>query len=145
MVEPRVPLDAHVVPDDDYAILVLSGRVHDGCAETLKAALLASEKHDHGHIIVDVRHLEGMTREAVKALLWELGRAFDDGRSLRLVVRDAQQQRSLNNLGLTGMLPVHPTLADAMTAVDTVATAQLATAHVIDLDIEASEPRRPPS
>ena len=135
-------LDAFVVEDFDYAILVLNGEVHEGCAPVLRSALLASEKHDHGHIIVDVRHVERVNREAVKALLWELGRAFDDGRTMRLVVRDEHQQRYLNGLGLAGMLPVHATLADAMTAVDTVETAQLATEHVIDIDMHVGDDAR---
>lgn len=135
---PGAPLDAHVVADYDYAVLVLSGAVTPGCAGALRTALLESEKHDHGHVIVDVRHVEGMNREAVKALLWELGRAFDEGRTLRLVVRDDYQKRYLNSLGLAGMLPVHPSIADAMSAVDAVQTAQLATEHVIKLDVEAA-------
>src|SRR6478735_9617011 len=138
---PGSTLDAHVVNDDAYAILVLSGTVSAGCAWQLKDALLASEKHDHGHVIVDVRHVQGMTREAVKVLLWELGRAFDDGRTLRLVVRDAHQKLSLDGIGIAGMLPTHESLRDAMAAVDAVERAQDSTEHVIDLDMHPERSR----
>src|SRR6478736_5568714 len=135
MSSPASTLDAHVVNDDAYAIHVRSGTVSPGCSWQLKDALLASEKHDHGHVIVDVRHVQGMTREAVKVLLWELGRAFDDGRTLRLVVRDAPQKLALDAIGLAGMLPTHENLRDAMAAVDEVLAAHDSTEHVIDLDM----------
>jgi anti-anti-sigma regulatory factor len=113
-------LDAHVLSEMEHAILVLTGQVHEGSGDVIRAALLESEKHDHGHVIVDVRHVTGMNRDAVKALLWELGRAFDQHRTLRLVVRDQHQKRYLDSLGLAGMLPTHPTLTDAVEAVDTI-------------------------
>lgn len=139
-------LEAHVVGSDDYAILVLSGTVNAGCSWQLKDALLSSEKHDHGHIIVDVRQVGGMTREAVRVLLWELGRAFDDGRTVRLVVRDLHQKRSLDGLGLAGMLPTHESLHDAMGAVDVALAAEASTERVIRLDIESAKasPRTAP-
>ena len=84
-----------------------------------------------------------MTREAVKVLLWELGRAFDDGRTVRLVVRDVHQKRSLDGLGIAGMVPTHESLHDAMAAVDAAMAAEQATERVIRLDIE--EARRPSS
>ena len=111
------PLQTHVLPGE-YAILVLSGLVTEGCSWQLKDALLRSEQRDHGHVIVDVRQVRGMTREATRVLLWELGRAFDDGRTVRLVVRDVHQKRAMDGLGLAGMLPTHESLEDAIGAVD---------------------------
>jgi anti-anti-sigma regulatory factor len=111
-------LDAHVVKSDRYAILVLTGRVAPGSEGALRDALLESEHRDHGHVIADVRLVTEMSREAVKVLLWELGRAFEDRRTLRLVVRDVYQKRHLDGLGLSGMLPTHASLEEAMAAVD---------------------------
>jgi anti-anti-sigma regulatory factor len=116
----RVPveptLSAHIVGDDEHAILVLTGHVQPGCDAMLRAALLESEKRDHGHVVVDVRDVSGMSREAVKTLLWELGRAFEQDRTLRLVVRDLHQKHFLDDLGLAGMLPTHATLDEAIAA-----------------------------
>lgn len=137
-------LDAYVVGDDTYAILVLAGIISAGCSWQLKDVLLASEKRDHGHVIVDVRNVQSMTREAIKIFLWELGRAFDDGRTLRLVVRDEHQKRALDGMGIAGMLPTHLTLQDAMLAVDEVQAAHNATEHVIDLDMHPNSRQNTP-
>ena len=131
MPSPGTDLDAHVVNSDDYAILVLIGRVTPGSENLLRTVLLESEKRDHGHVIADVRQVTEMSREAVKVLLWELGRAFDDRRTLRLVVRDVYQKRFLDSLGLAGMLPTHASLEEAMAAVDVIERPRLP--RVVDL------------
>jgi anti-anti-sigma regulatory factor len=126
-------LHAYVLDDPDHAILVLTGTVVPGCESLLRAALLESERHDHGHVIVDVRHVTGMSKETVKVLLWELGRAFDDHRTLRLVVRDSHQKAFLDGLGLAGMLPTHTTLEEAMAAAEAL---YARTGRTIDLDAD---------
>jgi len=111
-------VDTYVLPDAEHAVLVLTGVVVTGCGTDIRRALLESERHDSGHVIVDVRHVAGIDREVVNALLWELGRAFDEDRTMRLVVRDDHQEHFLNRRGVSGMIPVHTSLAAAMAAAD---------------------------
>jgi len=110
--------DAYVVPDRQHAVLVLTGSVEAGAGGVMKAALAESEHHDSCHVTVDLRHVTGVNSDVVGALLWELGRALDENRTLRLVVRDEHQPPFLNRTGLHGLVPVHTSLEAAMSAAE---------------------------
>ena len=115
-------IDAYVLPDTEHAVVVLTGVVEQGCGAEVRRALRESERHDSGHVIVDLRQLRAIDREVVNALMWELGRAFDDDRTLRLVVRDEHQEHFVNSRGAGGMIPVHTSLEAAMTTAETAAS-----------------------
>jgi len=121
-------LDAYVLPDRQHAVLVLTGSVEAGAGAVMKTALAESEHHDSGHVTVDLRHVTGVNSDVVGALLWELGRAFDENRTLRLVVRDEHQHHFLNRTGLHGLVPVHASLEAAMSAAES-AEDEMHTAH----------------
>jgi anti-sigma B factor antagonist len=122
-----VSFGAYVLPDPDHAVLVLTGDVEAGCADRLREALAESECHDRGHVIVDLRQVSGMSATMVSTLLWELGRAFDDDRTMRLVIRGEHQIHILDQRGLAGMVPVHTTLDAAMKAADAASAGGLTT------------------
>lgn len=111
-------IDAYVLPDPEHAVIIVTGTVEPGCGAEVRRALVQSESHDRGHIIVDIRQLGTINPEVVDALMWELGRAFDEDRTLRLVVRDDHQAHFLNRHGARGMVPVHTSLAVAISAAE---------------------------
>jgi len=108
-------IDVVLLNDRRYAVVVLSGRVEQGCGTSMESSLRVCAR---AHTIVDLRHVVGLTPEAVKALLHALGCALDHHRTLRLVVRDERQRHCLTGLGLNGMMPVHDTIAEATEAVE---------------------------
>lgn len=108
-------IDVVLLDDRRYAVVVLSGRVEPGCGAALTGSLRVCAR---AHTIVDLRHVTGLTPEAVKALLSALGCALDHRRTLRLVVRDDRQRRFLTGLGLSGMMPLHDTIGEATEAVE---------------------------
>lgn len=108
--------DAHLVEEPDHAIVFVTGRAGAEQGAPLKAALAEAEHLDHGNIIVDLRHVSALGDDALRALLWELGRAVDSGRSLRLVVTDPRYLRAISHLGMNGTMPIHPTVTEARRA-----------------------------
>src|SRR5690606_6738402 len=109
--------DAYVLPDPDRAVVVLNGDVGPGTGDAVRTALVEAEHHDNGHVIVDIRHIP-VTQEIANALMWELGRAFNEDRTLRLVVRDDHRAAFHQRRWLGGLVPTHTSLADAIQAAD---------------------------
>jgi len=108
-------IEAIHLRDRRHAIVVLTGTPEPGCGRTLGQSLQVSAR---AHTIVDLRQVEGITPEAVKPLLSALGQAIDRGRTLRVVVRSDRQRRFLEALGLKGMIPMHDSIAEAVSAAD---------------------------
>jgi hypothetical protein len=110
-----VSIDVTVVTENRHAVVVVTGTGEAGCRAEMERSLRVGAR---AHTVVDVRQLDTMTPDVAKALLAGLGVALDHRRTLRLVVRDDLQRRTMAGYGLAGLLPMHTTIAEATAAIE---------------------------
>lgn len=112
----RVEVGAGAGTPTDPAVVVAVGSLDARTAPRLREQLVALCAQDRHHVVVDLDGVELLDATGLGVLVAALRRVRPHGGSVRLVCTRPDVRRVLEVVGVTGMLPLHPTVQHALTA-----------------------------
>lgn len=101
---------------DDPAVVVAVGSLDARTAPRLREQLVALCAQDRHHLVVDLDRVELLDATGLGVLVAALRRVRPYGGSVRLVCSRPDVRRVLEVAGVTGMLPLHPSVQEARAA-----------------------------
>ena len=102
-------------PDDPVAVVAV-GALTARTAPLLREQLVALCAQGRHHLLVDLDGVVLLDPTGLGVLVAALRRVRPDGGSVRLVCSRADVRRVLEVVGVTGMLPLHPSVQQARAA-----------------------------
>ncbi|MYT03248.1 MULTISPECIES: STAS domain-containing protein [Streptomyces] len=100
---------------DGVHVLALAGEIDHTTADTFRQALTADDKFPR-HAVVDFRDVIFMDSSGINVLVAANNAAHAKGGSLRLAHTPARVLDLLHVVGLADIIPLYPTLNDALAA-----------------------------
>lgn len=97
-------------------IIELAGFLDAHNSADLAASLDAALKAGVVRVVLDMKALQYMGSAGIEALISRLGRFRDKGGDLRLAAPAAKVVKVFDLLGLTSVLNIHPSAAEALAA-----------------------------
>ncbi|MET8944693.1 STAS domain-containing protein [Streptomyces sp. NPDC004542] len=99
---------------DGTAVVSVAGDVDLHTAPTLRANALAVVEQGVPHLVLDLARVDFVDSTGLSTLIGLLQAAQEAGGSLRLAAIPDRLARMVTMTGISQLLPVHPTVADAL-------------------------------
>lgn len=104
--------------ESGFTVVAPAGEVDVFTAPTLDAALEPLTSQPQPRIVVDFTGVDFLDSSGLGVLVKALKRVRDHDGTLRLVVTSDRIAKVFRVTGLDAVIPLHPTLADAVAATD---------------------------